>query len=75
MVDSRTRSPQHVKMCVSTQAKGELRAARAEIDELKEDKAALGKTLDTKAKEIRLQLLQVFAAVVRDAAYRRHFIS
>lgn len=41
------------------QAKGELRAAHAEIDELKEDKAVLGKELDVKAKEIRMQLLQV----------------
>eukprot|EP00752_Nemacystus_decipiens_P005204 g4723.t1 len=41
------------------EAKGELRAAQAEIDELKEDKAVLGKTLDIKAKEIRMQLLQV----------------
>lgn len=45
--------------CVSIQAKGELRAAQAEIDELKEDKAVLRKTLDTKAKEVRMQLLQV----------------
>lgn len=59
MVDSRTWSPN--TLCMSIQAKGELRAARAEIDELKEDKAVLGKTLDIKGKEIRMQLLQVFA--------------
>eukprot|EP00903_Cladosiphon_okamuranus_P015241 g14087.t1 len=42
-----------------SKAKGELRAAQAEIDQLKEDKVVLGKTLDVKAKEIRMQLLQV----------------
>lgn len=50
--------PQRVT-CALMQAKGELRAAHAEIDELKEDKAVLGKALDVKAKEIRMQLLQV----------------
>lgn len=45
------------------QAKGELTAARAEIDELKEDKSVLGKALEDKAKEIRLQLVQVLVGV------------
>lgn len=58
---------------VSIQAKGELRAAQAEIDELKEDKAVLGKTLDIKSKEIRMQLLQVnVLAVVVDTTFRRN---
>ncbi|CAM9206973.1 unnamed protein product [Ectocarpus sp. 6 AP-2014] len=37
----------------------ELEAARAEIDGLKEDKAVLTQALETKAREIRMQLLQV----------------
>jgi len=45
------------------QAKGELSAARAEIDELKEDKSVLGKALEEKAKEIRVQLAQVLGRV------------
>lgn len=65
MTGSLPRPPRHV-LCMSLQAKGELRAARAEIDELKEDKAVLGKTLDNKAKEFRMQLLQVIAVVVGD---------
>ncbi|CAN0032149.1 unnamed protein product, partial [Ectocarpus fasciculatus] len=40
-------------------AKGELEAARVEIDGLKEDKAVLTQALETKAREIRMQLLQV----------------
>ncbi|CAB1117249.1 unnamed protein product [Ectocarpus sp. CCAP 1310/34] len=39
-------------------AKGELEAARVEIDGLKEDKAVLTQALETKAREIRMQLLQ-----------------
>ncbi|CAN0441140.1 unnamed protein product, partial [Ectocarpus sp. 8 AP-2014] len=37
----------------------ELEAARVEIDGLKEDKAVLTQALETKAREIRMQLLQV----------------
>lgn len=44
------------------QAKGELEAARVEIDGLKEDKAVLTQALETKAREIRMQLLQVWYA-------------
>lgn len=63
-------SPRYVT-CVLIQAKGELRAAQVEIDGLKQDKAILGKTLDIKAKEIRMQLLQVFA-VTGNMAFRRY---
>lgn len=59
-------------MIASIQAKGELRAARAEIDELKEDKAVLSKALDMKAKEIRMQLLQVCAFVGDTAWFSRY---
>lgn len=41
------------------QAKGELRAAQTEIIALKEDKDALGRSLQAKAKEVRTQVLQV----------------
>lgn len=61
-----------MSMCVPIQAKGELRAARAEIDELKEDKAILSQTLDMKAKEIRMQLLQVHICIFYR---RRHDVS
>ena len=45
------------------QAKGELSAARAEIDGLKEDKSVLCKALEGKAKEIQQQLVQVLVRV------------
>lgn len=41
------------------QAKGELRTAHLEIDGLNQEKAALTQALTTKAKEVRLQVLQV----------------
>ncbi|CBJ48379.1 hypothetical protein Esi_0002_0153 [Ectocarpus siliculosus] len=44
---------------LGAEAKGELEAARVEIDGLKEDKAVLTQALETKAREIRMQLLQV----------------
>lgn len=46
-------------MAAHCQAKGELRAAQVEINGLKEEKAALDQALDAKAKEVRMQLLQV----------------
>lgn len=45
------------------QAKGELRAAQTEIQTLKEDKVALGQALESKAKEVRAQVLQVRTVV------------
>lgn len=46
------------RLCLR-QAKGELRAAQTEIKTLKEDKIVLGQALESKAKEVRAQLLQV----------------
>lgn len=43
------------------QAKGELRTAHFEIDGLKQENAGLAQALTTKAKEMRLQVLQVDA--------------
>ena len=48
----------HSRSCLR-QAKGELRAAQTEIRTLKEDKVVLGQALESKAKEVRAQLLQV----------------
>lgn len=44
-----------------SQAKGELRAARVEIDKLREGNAVLSRALETKSKEVRMQLVQVRA--------------
>ncbi|CAM9314510.1 unnamed protein product, partial [Hapterophycus canaliculatus] len=59
MSETKTNTLQRALANMRSKAKGERRAAQAEINGLKEDKAILGQALGVKAKEIRMQLLQV----------------
>lgn len=57
-------------LCNASQAKGELRVAHAEIDQLKAEKAALEQALDAKGKEVRLQVLQVSLQYRADGGHK-----